>query len=116
MAKGYWIARVDVHNEEGYKPYAAANAAIFKKFGPVWTEAERLDAQVVSAREEHQNAEQKVEKAKETAHIQQAALEDLEGKLATAISEHEIDSTVKPISREPLIAASNGAAPSSIWR
>jgi uncharacterized protein (DUF1330 family) len=33
MAKGYWIARVDVHNEEGYKPYAAANAAIFKKFG-----------------------------------------------------------------------------------
>lgn len=32
MPKGYWIARVDVHNEEGYKPYAAANAAIFKKF------------------------------------------------------------------------------------
>ena len=33
MAKGYWIGRVAVHNEEGYKPYAAANAAIFKKFG-----------------------------------------------------------------------------------
>ena len=33
MAKGYWVARVDVHNEDGYKPYAAANAAIFKKFG-----------------------------------------------------------------------------------
>jgi len=33
MAKGYWIARVDVKNEDGYKPYAAANAAIFKKFG-----------------------------------------------------------------------------------
>ena len=33
MAKGYWIARVDVKNEEGYKPYAAANAAIFKKWG-----------------------------------------------------------------------------------
>ena len=33
MAKGYWIARVDVKNEEGYKPYAAANGAIFKKFG-----------------------------------------------------------------------------------
>ena len=33
MAKGYWIARVDVNNEEGYKPYAAANAAIFKKWG-----------------------------------------------------------------------------------
>ena len=33
MAKGYWVARVDVNNEEGFKPYAAANAAIFKKFG-----------------------------------------------------------------------------------
>ena len=33
MSKGYWIARVDVHSEEGYKPYAAANPAIFKKFG-----------------------------------------------------------------------------------
>ena len=31
MAKGYWIGRVDVKNDEGYKPYAAANAAIFKK-------------------------------------------------------------------------------------
>jgi uncharacterized protein (DUF1330 family) len=33
MAKGYWIARIDVSNEEGYKLYAAANPAIFKKFG-----------------------------------------------------------------------------------
>ena len=33
MPKGYWIGRVDVTNDEGYKPYAAANAAIFKKFG-----------------------------------------------------------------------------------
>ena len=33
MAKAYRIARVDVHNEEGYKPYAAANPGIFKKFG-----------------------------------------------------------------------------------
>ena len=33
MVKGYWIGRIDVHNEEGYKPYAAANQAIFKKFG-----------------------------------------------------------------------------------
>ncbi|MCP4618395.1 MAG: DUF1330 domain-containing protein [Bradyrhizobium sp.] len=33
MAKAYWIARVDVQNEEGYKPYAAANPGIFKKFG-----------------------------------------------------------------------------------
>ena len=33
MAKGYWVGRIDVNNEEGYKPYAAANPAIFKKFG-----------------------------------------------------------------------------------
>jgi uncharacterized protein (DUF1330 family) len=33
MAKAYWIGRVDVRDEEGYKPYAAANPAIFKKYG-----------------------------------------------------------------------------------
>ncbi len=33
MPKGYWIGRVDVANDEGYKPYSAKNAAIFKKFG-----------------------------------------------------------------------------------
>jgi uncharacterized protein (DUF1330 family) len=33
MAKAYWIARVDVHNQDGYQPYAAANPSIFKKFG-----------------------------------------------------------------------------------
>lgn len=33
MAKAYWIGRVDVNNEEGYKPYAVANGPIFKKFG-----------------------------------------------------------------------------------
>ncbi len=33
MAKGYWIVHLDVHNQEGYKAYVAANAAIFRKFG-----------------------------------------------------------------------------------
>ncbi len=33
MAKAYWIGRVDVHNDEGYKSYVAANAAIFRKYG-----------------------------------------------------------------------------------
>jgi len=33
MPKAYWIGRVDVHNEEGYKAYAAANPAIFRKYG-----------------------------------------------------------------------------------
>ena len=33
MAKGYWIARVDVHNMDGYKEYVAQNGAVFAKFG-----------------------------------------------------------------------------------
>jgi uncharacterized protein (DUF1330 family) len=33
MAKGYWIARVDVHNMDGYKEYMAQNGAVFAKFG-----------------------------------------------------------------------------------
>lgn len=33
MAKGYWVVRADVRNEDAYKVYAAANPAILKKFG-----------------------------------------------------------------------------------
>ena len=33
MPKAYWIAHVDVHNDEGYKAYAAANPAIFREYG-----------------------------------------------------------------------------------
>jgi uncharacterized protein (DUF1330 family) len=33
MPKGYWIARVDVTDTEGYQQYVAANAAAFRKFG-----------------------------------------------------------------------------------
>jgi len=33
MAKGYWIGRVDVRSDEGYKPYAMGNQAIFNKYG-----------------------------------------------------------------------------------
>ena len=33
MPKGYWIARVDVTNAEGYQGYVAANGAAFKKYG-----------------------------------------------------------------------------------
>ena len=33
MPKGYWIARVDVTNVEGYQGYVAANGAAFKKYG-----------------------------------------------------------------------------------
>jgi uncharacterized protein (DUF1330 family) len=33
MAKGYWVANMDVTNMDGYKAYVAANAAPFKQFG-----------------------------------------------------------------------------------
>lgn len=33
MAKGYWIAQIDVTDPEAYKEYVAANAAAFAKFG-----------------------------------------------------------------------------------
>ncbi|ACA17069.1 protein of unknown function DUF1330 [Methylobacterium sp. 4-46] len=33
MPRGYWIARVDVHDEDAYKNYVAANGAAFAKFG-----------------------------------------------------------------------------------
>jgi len=33
MAKGYWIARVDVTDPEGYKAYVAANASPLKAYG-----------------------------------------------------------------------------------
>lgn len=33
MAKGYWIAQVDVTNPEKYKSYVAANAVPFRQYG-----------------------------------------------------------------------------------
>ena len=33
MAKGYWIARLDVHDMEGYKEYIAQNGAVYNKYG-----------------------------------------------------------------------------------
>ena len=33
MAKGYWIAHVDVTDAEGYKQYVALNAKAFAKYG-----------------------------------------------------------------------------------
>jgi len=33
MAKGYWIAHVDVSDREGYKAYQAENAIAFGKYG-----------------------------------------------------------------------------------
>jgi uncharacterized protein (DUF1330 family) len=33
MPKGYWIARLDVTDPQGYQAYVAANAAAFRKYG-----------------------------------------------------------------------------------
>jgi uncharacterized protein (DUF1330 family) len=33
MPKGYWIARIDVLNAEGYRAYVAANAEALGKYG-----------------------------------------------------------------------------------
>ena len=33
MAKGYWVANVDITDPEGYKAYVAANAEAFRKYG-----------------------------------------------------------------------------------
>ena len=33
MAKGYWIVRVDITDQEQYKAYMAANVGPFKKHG-----------------------------------------------------------------------------------
>jgi uncharacterized protein (DUF1330 family) len=33
MAKGYWVARIDVSDPDQYRHYVAANAVAFAKFG-----------------------------------------------------------------------------------
>ena len=33
MAKGYWIAHVDVSDADGYRAYQVANAVAFAKYG-----------------------------------------------------------------------------------
>ena len=33
MAKGYWIARIDVQNADGYQKYVEANKEPFRKHG-----------------------------------------------------------------------------------
>jgi uncharacterized protein (DUF1330 family) len=33
MAKGYWIASIDIHNMDGYRAYIAANGEVFARYG-----------------------------------------------------------------------------------
>ena len=52
MAKGYWIAQVDVNDADGYAGYIQANAQAFAKYGARFLvrggEAERVEGQVRS--------------------------------------------------------------------
>lgn len=36
MAKGYWVARVDVNSDDGYQEYVSQNGPVFAKFGAKW--------------------------------------------------------------------------------
>ncbi len=74
------------------KANEAANEAeaVYKKFGPVWSEAEGLDAQITSAREEVQKAQQEVDKSKAAHGAQNSLLEGLQGKLDKAIGEQKL--------------------------
>ena len=33
MTRGYWVAHVDVHDEESYKDYVSSNGVAFAKYG-----------------------------------------------------------------------------------
>jgi uncharacterized protein (DUF1330 family) len=33
VTKGYWIGRIDVHNNDGYKEYVSQNGPVFAKYG-----------------------------------------------------------------------------------
>jgi uncharacterized protein (DUF1330 family) len=50
MAKGYWIARVDIRDPERYKDYVTAAKIAFEKYGAVFLARggryERLEGQV----------------------------------------------------------------------
>jgi uncharacterized protein (DUF1330 family) len=50
MAKAYWIARVDVHNMDGYKEYVAQNGAVFKKYGAKFLVRGQFEAKEGSSR------------------------------------------------------------------
>ena len=58
MAKGYWIGRIKINNDAGYQTYAAANPAIFNKFGFVsaFRVTPAATGQVPSARRAHRVA------------------------------------------------------------
>ena len=50
MAKGYWIANVDVSNAEGYKEYVAAAAGDFQQIRRALHHARRQDPKSWKAR------------------------------------------------------------------
>lgn len=63
--------------------------AVFKTFGPVWTEAERLDALIVSAQDEAESSKRAAKEAEFSAKTQKDLLDGLQGKLDKASGEQE---------------------------
>ncbi|MFN8003533.1 MAG: DUF1330 domain-containing protein [Acidobacteriota bacterium] len=53
MARGYWIARVDVADPEKYKAYVAANAEPLRNFGSRFWSAEEHEVPEGSTRARH---------------------------------------------------------------
>jgi exonuclease SbcC len=64
--------------------------AVYKRFGPVWSEAEGLDSQITSARDEVQKAQHEVHKTEASVTAQNTSLEALQRKLDKATKEHEL--------------------------
>lgn len=63
--------------------------AVFKSFGTVWTEAERLDALIVSAQAEAESSKQAAKEAESTTKTQRDVLDNFQGKLEKATGDQE---------------------------
>ena len=64
--------------------------AVYKRFGPVWSEAEGLDSQITSARDEVQRAQHEVHNTGASVTAQNTSLEALQRKLDKATKEHQL--------------------------
>ena len=63
--------------------------AVFKTFGPDWTEAERLDALIVSAQAESESSKRAAKEAESTTKTQKDVLDGMQGMLDKATGEQE---------------------------
>jgi len=64
--------------------------AVYKRFGPVWSEAEGLDSQITSARDEVQKAQHEVHNTEASVTAQNTSIEALQRKLDKATKERQL--------------------------